>query len=281
MYEPVISSRGAQIKESKPDKPFQALIRSLTWHLPLPQVLLLHLFQAPLHNTSKRRTALNTRQDPRVEPSLLLDLGPINHVPPRLRIRKLTAHTTHTSAVLAKPGILPGVQAQNRDQIRATGSRRLELLALEPGRAALQEPPAVVQTLGRATDSSLRIDLLAAPVSARVGGTGEVSGHDAERDGLAGQLGADEPDETGTEHGHGGADHFVAQSVDGAKVLVDVVEQLVAHLDGLGREVVEEEVVVVRHGGVVEDVGELRVAGGGEDDGFGVFLLKVGAYLGA
>lgn len=40
---------------------------------------------------------------------------------------------------------------------------------------------------------------------------------------------------------------------------------------------VEEEVVVVRHGGVVEDVGELGVAGGGEDDGLCVFLLEVGA----
>lgn len=243
---------------------FPALVPSLP-HSSLPLIFL---------------SGITTRQNPSLQPRLLLDLGPVDRVPPALRIRELAAHATGTGSVLAEPRVLPCVEAQDRDQISAAGSRRLKLGALVARRAARKEALAVGQTLLGAADGGLGVNLLTTPVGARVRGSGEVGGHDAEGDGGTGKLGAHEPDESRAEHGHGGPDHLVAQGLDGAEVLVDVKEQLLAHLDGDRGKVVEEEVVVVRHGGVVEHVCELGVAGGGEDDGLDVFLLEFGACLG-
>ena len=88
-------------------------------------------------------------------------------------------------------------------------------------------------------------------MGARVGGAGDVG---REKRVLA-VFGLDEPDETGAEHGVGGCDEFAAQGVDRGEGGFETALEGRGHGGGVGREGGEEEVVVVCHGGVVEEGG--------------------------
>lgn len=86
-------------------------------------------------------------------------------------------------------------------------------------------------------------------MGAWVRGAGDVGGEERE---LA-VLGLDEPDEAGAEHGVGGGDEFGAEGVDRGEGGFESALKGGGHGGRVGREGGEKEVVVVRHGGVVEE----------------------------
>lgn len=142
----------------------------------------------------------------------------------------------------------------------------------------LKEASARRETLGRAgADVGVGVDLLTTPVGARVRGAGEVGGEDLVSVWSAGEVGLDEPDEARAEHGRGGLDHLGFESLDRAEGPDQVALEIFGH-GHLARwgDAVEEEVVVVRHAGVVEDGGILGFAGGGENNVLEVLGLEVG-----
>jgi len=119
----------------------------------------------------------------------------------------------------------------------------------------------------------VHIGVLTTPVSRGIGGTGEVGGEDGE----LGRGGLDEPDEAGAEHCRGGGDEFAAEGLDAAEGALEIAAEVGGHGVRVGGKVLEEEVVVVGHGGVVEDGGLGGLAGRGDEGRVGVLLLEFGA----
>lgn len=109
---------------------------------------------------------------------------------------------------------------------------------------------------------------------ARIRASGEVGVEQPEAvgggvaDGGAADL--DEPDEARSEHGLGLDDELLAQGLDGGEGLGEGVAEGLGHGLRVGRQVLEEEVVVVGGRGVVEGQGVVGVGAArrGEDDGF-------------
>ena len=102
-------------------------------------------------------------------------------------------------------------------------------------------------------DSGLGVHVLglAAPVSAWVWGAGNV----CREDGEFALLRLDEPHVAWAEHGVSGSDHLAAESFDGGEGLLESLLESGWDWDGLVGEGGEEKVVVVCHGGVVEEGG--------------------------
>lgn len=163
--------------------------------------------------------------------------------------------------------MLPCVQAQQGLEIDTTGGQvtvplpRALLLVLEValGRAVLAD--------------RVHVRRLRTPVGAGVGGAGEVGGQDA----VVAGAGLDEPEEARAEHGGGGDDELAAEGFDGGEGGLEFAAEDVGHGGAGGGDALEEEVVVVSHGGVVEDGGLAGLAGGHEGDGLGVLVLELGS----
>lgn len=156
----------------------------------------------------------------------LIDAVPVNQAPPIRQEVELAA-----TAVVGQPDVLPGVDAQDGNQIRAAGVL-LALLVAELGAGAVQRGAVVVVVLGVkvAADrvarlvgqaaNTVHVHVLAAPVGARVGASREVGRQEAvlARVALQERVGLlDEPDEARAEHGVGGQDHLALQGIDAAK----------------------------------------------------------------
>lgn len=112
-------------------------------------------------------------------------------------------------------------------------------------------------------------------MGARVGRAGEIGGQQA----VVAGAGLDEPQEARAEHGGGGGDELAAQGVDGGEGGLELAAQVLGHGRAGGGDALEEEVVVVGHGGVVEDGGLVGFAGGHEEDGFHVAVFEIGACI--
>ncbi len=93
-------------------------------------------------------------------------------------------------------------------------------------------------------------------------------------------AGPDEPDEARAEHGRGGHCELAAERLDGGEGGFELGAQGVGHGGAVGGEAVEEEVVVVGHGGVVEDGGLAGLAGCEEGYCFCVLFFELGACRG-
>lgn len=91
---------------------------------------------------------------------------PVNDVPPGLGKGLLTR-----DAVVAQPGVLPGVEAQEGHEVEAAGWLGAELLG---ALAAADEAGG-----GAVVADGVHVAALQAPVRARVGAAGEVGGEDA------------------------------------------------------------------------------------------------------
>ena len=215
--------------------------------------------------------------------SQLVDLFPVDLVPPVHGELVLSALCARAELVIPQPHVLPGVQAQNGQQVGSAGRkvvsapRGVRCVAGAVGRV-LEESSARGEALGRAgADVGVGVNLLAAPVGAGVRRAGEVGGEHLVRVWSAGEVRLDEPDEARTEHGRGGLDHLGFEGLDRAERSDQVALEVFGHGD-LARwgDAVEEEVVVVGHAGVVEDGGILGFAGGGENNVLEVLGLKVG-----
>lgn len=180
------------------------------------------------------------------------DLFPINQIPPGLCICNLAAVATGSHAPIQQPRVLPGVQAQQRLQLdTARGQVPCALavsvdLVLEVGLG------------GAIATDGVHVCRLRAPVGSGVRRASEVGREDAEVTG----AGFDEPDEAGAEHGGGGDDEFAAEGLDGGEGGLELVAEGVGHGCAGGRYALEEEVVVVCHGGVVEGGCLAGLAGG-------------------
>lgn len=130
--------------------------------------------------------------------------------------------------------------------------------------------------LAAAANVGVGVDVLAAPVGARVGRTREVGRQDLERRLHVGVVDLDEPYESGAEHGVCGVDHLAPQGLDGAEGLLEVVLEVLGDLDNIARQAVEEEVIVVRHAGIVEYGGVLGLARRFENDRLEVLVVEIG-----
>lgn len=177
--------------------------------------------------------------------------------------------------------MLPCIKAQDRVDVDA--SRRDAALAhlgvfplLSQSEAAHIVTSRLETLLAGLADIRVDVNALTAPVRARVRGSGEVSGQDLERGVHAGVGNLDEPDESGAEHGVGRVDHLAPQGLDGAEGLLEVALEVIGHGDCLLGQAVEEEVVVVRHTGIVEDGGVMRFPRRLEDDVLDFLVVEVG-----
>ena len=110
-------------------------------------------------------------------------------------------------------------------------------------------------------------------MSTGVGRTGEVGRQDS----VVARAGLDKPEEAGAEHGGGGDDELAAEGFDGGEGGLEFFAEDVGHGGAFGGDALEEEVVVVGHGGVVEDGGFAGLAGGHESDSLGVLVLEFGS----
>lgn len=215
---------------------------------------------------------------------LLLHLVPVDPLPPLLGELELAALAAGAEPVVPQPHVLPRVEAQHGLQVDAAGGE-VDLLGglgvllagavgclvhvgLAGGEAVLVE----------GADGRIHVDVLAAPVGARVGGVARVGGEHLEGGGHAGDGGLDEPDEARAEHAGGGEDHLVAQCLDGAKRLLQETLEWLGYRDLLEGEVLEEELIVVDHAGMVEDDRGFAagVSGSKEQGIFDVFVFIIG-----
>ena len=89
-----------------------------------------------------------------------------------------------------------------------------------------------------------------------------------------------EPDEGGAESGGGVREEGFAESGERAEGGGEVALQVFGDVGFVGREAGEEEVVVVCHGGVVEDVCFGGLAGGQDGEGFWVVVFELVLYRG-
>lgn len=244
------------------------LFRQLRGRFDLPSIGSSLLGPRPQKRLLRRNGATLARLG---QPRRISDSLPINSLPPSLGESLLPADAAGTDTVIPKPDVFPGVEAQERGELDATGGKLVLLLrhALDLG---ILEPGAAGAVLAR----GVHVGVLAAPVGGGVRRSGEVGGEDGE----VGRGGLDEPDEAGAEHCRGGGDEFAAEGLDAAEGAFEVAAEVGGHGVRVGGEVLEEEVVVVGHGGVVEDGGLGGLAGRGDEGGVGVLLLKFGAWNG-
>ncbi|CEI39148.1 unnamed protein product [Fusarium venenatum] len=122
----------------------------------------------------------------------------------------------------------------------------------------------------------VHVGTLGTPVSAGVGRTGEVGGQKT----VVARASLDKPEETGTKHGGGCDDKFSTEGLDGRERSLEFVAESIGH-GGAGRgDTLEEEVVVVRHGGIVEDGGLVGLSSCHESNGLCVLILELGAWTG-
>ena len=178
---------------------------------------------------------------------------PVDAVPPRLQVLLLLEH-----APIRHVNVLPCVNTQNWSNVNSTWRDLLIGTELSVhtdsvgnwhvGNSLLAE---VVGGVVCVWDSGLGVQVrgLAAPVCAWVWGAGNVCGEDGE----FALLGLDKPDVARAEHGVGSGDEFAAEGLDGGEGLLEAALEGCWDGDGLGGEGGEEEVVVVCHGGVVEE----------------------------
>lgn len=185
---------------------------------------------------------------------------PINAIPPRLQILLLLQH-----APIRHVDMLPRVDTEywvDIDASRRDLRSRAEAAVRPDGvdnRHVRHGLLAVV--VGRVRDIGLGLGVhvlgLEAPVRAGIGRAGDVGGEQRK---LA-LLGLDEPDEARPEHGVRGGDELAAQRLDGGEGGLHPLLEGRGHGGRGGGEGREEEVVVVRHGGVVEEGGHGGLAG--------------------
>lgn len=129
-------------------------------------------------------------------------------------------------------------------------------------------------TSGAILAQGVHVSALGTPVSAGVGRTGEVGGQKT----VVARPGLDKPEETRTKHGGGCDDEFSAEGLDGGKRSLEFATESIGHGGAGGGDTLEEEVVVVRHGGIVEDGGLVGLSGCHESNGLCVFILELGAW---
>ena len=182
--------------------------------------------------------------------------------------------------------MLPRIHTQHRRHVQPTGalpprrmwSERTDTilhlrLATERLRTQPAQPPDILR---------IHIHRLQPGVRLRIGAPRDVGAEQPELARARPRL--DEPDEARAEHGLGRREHLVAQRGEraegGDQRLGEVGRDAVAAAGGAaGDEGVEEEVVVVRHAGVVEEGGLVRVPRVGEEEVFHVFGFFGGAYV--
>lgn len=164
--------------------------------------------------------------------------------------------------------MLPGVETQQWLQLDAT-------------RRKLGGPPFIARNLvahvalGRALIADgVHVSGLGAPMGARVGGAGEVSGQKT----IVTGAGTDKPNEAGAEHGGGSDDEFTFEGLDGGEGGLELLTQDIGHFGARRGDALEEEVIVMSHGRPVEDGRLIGFPGSEKGDGFGVFVLKLGSY---
>ena len=170
------------------------------------------------------------------------------------------------NAPVQQPCVLPCVQAQDRlnvDTARGKLSRGLPPLGLH------LVPVIVARTAILAY--GVHVATLPPPVGTGVGASSEIGGEDLV---LVGAR-LDQPDEAGAEHGRGGDNELAAEGLDGGKVELEVVTEGGGHGFAAGADALEEEVVVVGHGGVVEDGSLRRLTSGHDGDRLCVLVLEL------
>lgn len=163
--------------------------------------------------------------------------------------------------------MLPCVQAQEGLQLDTAGGQLGLALLCALGLVAEVGPRGAVPAEG------VHVGALGTPVGAGVGRAGEVGGQQA----VVAGAGLDQPHEAGAKHGGGGDDELEAEGLDRGEGGLEIAAEGVGHLGSRGGDALEEEVVVVRHGGVVEDGGLVGLAGSHESNGLGIFVLELGA----
>lgn len=164
--------------------------------------------------------------------------------------------------------MLPSIKTQQRLQLNTA---RGQIANPPPG---TQRLVAVVLPRGPFVANGVHVRGLHPPVGARVRRASEIGGQQA----VVAGAGLDEPQEARAEHGRGGGDELAAQGVDGGEGGLELAAQVLGHGRAGGGDALEEEVVVVGHGGVVEDGGLVGFAGGHEEDGFHVAVFEIGAW---
>lgn len=195
------------------------------------------------------------------------DSIPIDPVPPALRIRPLATTPPHAHAVVGEVDMLPRVDAQDGVDIDAAGRRGLPAqLPKGPDGVHHRAPGDPLLRLG------VHVHRLLPVVRARVRRPRQVGREQRVLSG-PGLVRLDQPHEAGAEHGARGDYHFLSQGVDGGEGALECDPEGVGHGGFGGGEASEEEVVVVRHRGVVEDWCRVRVAGVFYGDVFGEFGL--------
>lgn len=186
--------------------------------------------------------------------------------------------------------MLPRIDAQHGNHIRPTGAPRrtplkptitMQLRAIVMFVHHIVVVPNHTAALIVKPALGIKIRALPAPMRLRVRATGEVGRQDPKRVGAraVGVAVADQPDKPGAEHGVGGVEHVALEGFDAAKggneLLVEVFGHvLIRVLAAVGGDAFKVEVVVVGHGGVVEDGGVFCFAGGDEGDFFDGFVFE-------
>lgn len=186
--------------------------------------------------------------------------------------------------------MLPRIDAQHGNHFRPTGAPRrsplkpavtMQLRAVIVLVHHIVVVPNHIAALIVKPPLGIEIRALPAPVRLRVRATGEVGRQNPKRVGAraVGVALADQPDEPGAEHGVGGVEHVALEGLDAAKggdeLLVEVFGHvLVGVFAAVGGDTLKVEVVVVGHGGVVEDGGVFCFAGGDEGDFFDGFVFE-------
>jgi len=209
-----------------------------------------------------------------LESGLLCHQIPIDEVPPPLGERQLAGDT-----VVGQVHMLPRVDAQQRGQFDSSRGKLVALVGRVPAGSSvccvLEVFARRLHTLLGRADSGVQVDVLAAPVRTGVGRPSQVSGENLVGRETALLLVLHEPDKAGAKHGCGRVDHLLAQRLDRTERSFEVVLQRTGDLDGTLRQVLEEEMVVVRHAGVVEDGCRLGIASCSEESGLEVLAFPL------
>lgn len=195
----------------------------------------------------------------------------MNDIPPSPQELLLAAN-----AVVKHPSVLPRIDAQDRDHVRA--ARSAGRAAFVAGTAVqlraivvLVHHVVVVADHAAAVvvEAALRVHVgaLAAPVCLRVRTAGLVGCQDAERVAVhAVRIAlAHEPDKARAKHGVGRVEHVALEGLEAAKGGHQLLVQVFGHvlvwvLAAVRGDAFKVKVVVVRHGGVVEDGGGFCLA---------------------
>lgn len=177
---------------------------------------------------------------------------PVYPVPPRRHEFVLVR-----DAPVLEPHMLPRVDTQHRRQIDASWRKWLlrvteASMCTDRIRNLHGREPAVLAQRAEGRDG-----LLAPVMRTGVWRASQVCRQEAEL--LV--IGLDKPDEARSEHGRGSGDHFAAKRLNGGEVLLEHLRERCRHGLWVRRKGLEEEVVVVRHRGVVEQGCFVALAG--------------------